>query len=85
MTVRIGFLILAIQHKETNRRRVVDFDTLVRSDAPQRVIDMWQMIGGHVVHKGTLDGCIAQVPMQPADENTEIHACGRQMSLAMSS
>jgi len=59
------------------------------------VIDMREMIDGHVADEGALDGGVAQTPMQPAKENTElrderkgndqpirIHARGPQTSFA---
>ena len=67
----------------------------MRGNAAQRVIDMREMIDGHVADEGAFDGGVAQTPMQPAKENTElrderkgndqpirIHARGPQTSFA---
>jgi hypothetical protein len=95
--VWIGFL-AAIQVEETNRRRIIDLDAMMRGDAPQNVIDVRQMIKSYVADEGAFNGGIAQTPMQPAEENTElreqrkgndqpigVHGCGPQTSLATSS
>lgn len=94
MAVWIGFSIFAIQLKETNRRRIIDFNTVMFGDAPQHMIDVRQMIESDVADEGAVDGGIAQAPMQPAEENTKlrekskskdqpigIHGCRPQMSL----
>jgi hypothetical protein len=70
--VRIDFFVRPIQLEEANRRRLIDLDAMMRGDAPQRVIDMRQMIDGDVADEGAFDGGIAQTPMQPAEENTEL-------------
>ena len=53
-------------------RRVVDFDPLMRSDAPQRVINVRKMVKGHVTNKRAFDGGIAKPSMKPAEENTQL-------------
>jgi len=71
-TLRIDFFLLPIQLEEANRRRIFDFEAMMRGDAAQRVIDMREMIDGHVADEGAFDGGVAQTPMQPAKENTEL-------------
>src|SRR5437899_2011651 len=70
--LRIDFFLLPIQLEEANRRRIFDFEAMMRGDAAQRVIDMREMIDGHVADEGAFDGGVAQTPMQPAKENTEL-------------
>ena len=50
----------------------VDFDALMRSDAPQRVINVRKMVKGHVANKRAFDGGIAKPSMKPAQENTQL-------------
>jgi hypothetical protein len=70
--VQVGFLLLPIQIEETDRRRLIDFDAMVRGNASQGVIDMRQMIDGYIADEGAFDGGIAQTPVQPTQENTEL-------------
>jgi hypothetical protein len=71
-SVRVRFRLRAVQFREVHRRRVVDFDALMRSDAPQRVINVREMVEGHVANKCALDGGVAKPSMQPAEENTQL-------------
>ena len=67
-----GFLVRAIQFDETNRRRIVNSDAVIRGDAAQRVINVRQMIDGHVADESALDGGVAQSPMEPAQKDTQL-------------
>lgn len=70
--MRVRFRLSPVQFREIHRRRLVDFDALMRSDAPQRVINVRKMVKGHVANKRAFDGGIAKPSMQPAEENTQL-------------
>lgn len=70
--MRIRLIVLAIQLEEADRRWILDFETVMRGNQPQRVIDMRQMIDGHVADEGALDIRIAQASMQPTQENAKL-------------
>lgn len=55
-----------------HRRRVVDFDALMRRDAPQRVINVRKMVKGHVADESAFDGGIAKPSMKPSEKNTQL-------------
>lgn len=44
----------------------------MRGDAPERVIDVRQMVDGDVANKSAFDGSITQPPMQPAQEDAKL-------------
>lgn len=88
----------AIQLEETDRRWLIDLHAVMSGDEPQRVIDVRQMIDGHVADETAFDGGITQTPMQPAKENAQlrneregadqpirVHECGPQTRLAAGS
>ncbi len=45
---------------------------MMRGDEPQCVVDVRQMMGGHVMNEGTFHGGIAQAAMQPAQKDKEL-------------
>src|SRR3972149_11459483 len=66
----------AVQLEEADWRRLVEFDLQVRGDEAQRVIDVRQMIDGHIADKGALDFLVAQAAMQPAQKHDQLREQG---------
>jgi len=58
----------AVQIHKAYERRFVQFNSLVRGDFLQRVVDVRQMVCGDVADEGAHDFFIAHAAMQPAQE-----------------
>jgi ketosteroid isomerase-like protein len=64
--------IVPVELEKTHRRRIANFHALVFGNQPQRVIDVRQMVQGHVPHERAFDGRIAQAPMQPVQKDAKL-------------
>jgi hypothetical protein len=58
--------------EEVHRRGVIDLHAVVGGDEPQRVVDVRQMMNGHVMDEGAFHSAIAQAAMQPAQKDKEL-------------
>ena len=67
---------VAVQVHKADEGRIVEFNSLPGGDFLQRVVNVWQMIGGDVAHKGTRDFVIAHAAMQPPQEQDKLHSGG---------
>jgi hypothetical protein len=65
-----------VELEEVDGRRLVDFDAVARGNEPQRVIDVRQMIDGHIANKSAIDVGAAHAAMQPAEKDTELRQQG---------
>src|SRR5260370_302467 len=68
--------VAAVQVHEADQRRIVEFNSLLGGDFLQRVVDVWQMIGGNVEHESAGDFIVAHAAVQAAEEQNKLHASG---------
>src|SRR6267378_5758017 len=71
-------LAAGVEVDELDQRRVVELNSLLHGDFLQRVVDVWQMVGGNVAHEGAGDFIVAHAAMQPAQEDDELHEDGNE-------
>jgi hypothetical protein len=62
----------AVKLEKAERRWFINLDAVMRGDQPQDVVNVRQMIIGHVGQKGALDSSVAQAPVQPAQKEAKL-------------
>ena len=68
--------VLPVEFQELHGRGLLDLQSKVAGDLPQRVIEMRKMVEGHVAHKGTPYFIIARTAMQPPEKEGELDKRG---------
>lgn len=69
---------VTVEVDEADQGRFVESNSLPGGDFVQRVVNVRQMIGGHVADEGTRDFVIAHAAMEPAQEQNELHSDGKR-------
>ncbi|PYU53027.1 MAG: hypothetical protein DMG48_01955 [Acidobacteria bacterium] len=67
---------VTVQVHKPDEGCIVEFNSLLGCDFLQRVVDVRQMIGGDVAHKGARDFVISHAAVQPAQEQDKLHSGG---------
>jgi len=68
---------MAIQFQKLDRRGFFQFNAEVAGDLSQGVIQVREMIDGHVTHEGAANFVVTRTSMQPAKEEKQLQA-GRE-------
>jgi len=63
---------MAIEFEELDGRRVLELDAELASDLAQRVIEVREVIDGHVADEGDANFVVAGAPVQPAKEEKQL-------------
>jgi predicted RecA/RadA family phage recombinase len=68
----VGFLssfsIRAIQFQEMNGRGILELDAQVTGDLAQGMVEVREVVDGHVANEGAADFVVAGAAVQPAEE-----------------
>jgi hypothetical protein len=71
---QLPFSVLAIQFQEVDGRGFLKLDAEVAGDLAQGVIEVGEMIDGHVSHEGAANFIIAGAAVQPAKKEKHLEA-----------
>jgi len=66
---------VAVQFQELDRWRLFQLNAELAGDLAQRVIQVREMIDGHVANEGAANFVVARAPVQPAEEEKELKTC----------
>jgi hypothetical protein len=59
---------VAIELEELDWRRLLQFDFELAGDLTEGVVEVWEMVDGHVADEGAANFVIARAAVQPAEE-----------------
>jgi len=71
---------VAVEIDEADERRLVEGNSLPRSDFVERVVNVRQMVRGDVANESARDLIVADATMEPAKKYDELHANGKNSS-----
>jgi hypothetical protein len=72
----LPFPIGAVEFQELHAWGLLNLQAQVSGDLAQRVMEMWEMIQGHVAHEGAAHFIVSHAAVQPAEEDEELEAGG---------
>ena len=70
------FSVVAVELEELDGRRFFEFDAEVAGDLAQGVIEVREVVDGHVANEGAANFVVARAAMQPAEEEEKLEARG---------
>jgi len=71
-----AFRILAIEFQELHGRGLFEFQAQTAGDLAQGMVEVWEVIDGHVADEGAANFVVTRAAMKPAKEDEELNAGG---------
>jgi hypothetical protein len=66
----------SVELQELNGRGLSEFDAQMAGDLAQGQVEVWKVVDRHVANEGSTYFVVTRAPMQPAQEEVELHAGG---------
>jgi hypothetical protein len=69
--------IVAIQFEELDGRRILELDAELTGDLAQGVVEVREVVDGHVANEGAANFVVAGAAVQPAKKEVQLEARGK--------